>query len=127
MRTRTATSTLVWLGLAGVGTAAAIAVVRARRPDPHPAGAASWPPLVVGRPAPASAAGASFAAEPAPEVSPWVLPVAGRCPESHPVKGNASSRIYHRPGGFYYERTRPERCYCDEAAAQADGMRPAKR
>ena len=37
-----------------------------------------------------------------------------------------SSGIYHLPGGRFYDRTRPERCYVDPAAAEADGYRAAK-
>ncbi len=52
---------------------------------------------------------------------------AGNCPLSHPIKGKLASGIYHRPGAFAYERTRADRCYQDEAAAQDDGLRAAKR
>jgi len=31
------------------------------------------------------------------------------------------------PGGLAYERTAPDRCYRDAAAAEADGFRPSKR
>jgi hypothetical protein len=60
-------------------------------------------------------------------VSPWVIPVEGQCPESHPIKANANSSIYHVPGGQSYNRTKPERCYCDGETAEADGFRAAKR
>ena len=57
----------------------------------------------------------------------WVEPDAdGGCPESHPVKAKLSSGIFHVPGGANYERTKPDRCYVDEAAADADGLRPSK-
>ncbi len=59
--------------------------------------------------------------------APWVDPINGECPITHPVKGNASSRIYHVPGSRHYTRTIPERCYRDGAAAEADGMRAPKR
>ncbi len=63
-----------------------------------------------------------------PDESPaWREPVDGVCPASHPVKAKLSSGIYHRPGGQSYERTRPDRCYRDDAAAEADGLRAAKR
>ena len=51
----------------------------------------------------------------------------GSCPLSHPVKAKLSSGIYHLPGGQNYERTKPDRCYVDAAAAEADGLRAAKR
>ena len=57
--------------------------------------------------------------------------VAGKCL----VKGNVSSkgeRIYHVPGGQYYERTkinaaRGERWFCTEAEARTAGWRASKR
>ncbi len=59
--------------------------------------------------------------------APWVEPVEGACPSSHPVKGKLKSKIFHLPGMLNYERTSPDRCYLDPAAAEADGLRPAKR
>jgi hypothetical protein len=56
-----------------------------------------------------------------------VEPLDGGCPGSHPVKGKLASGIYHLPGGPNYARTRPDRCYVDAAAAESDGLRPAKR
>ena len=57
----------------------------------------------------------------------WVEPVDGGCPTGYPVKANHSSHIYHVPGGQFYERTVPERCYTDPQAAEADGYRAARR
>ena len=58
---------------------------------------------------------------------PWVEPRAdGSCPDRYPVKAKLSSGIYHVPGGANYERTKPDRCYVDEAAAIADGLRRSK-
>jgi hypothetical protein len=57
----------------------------------------------------------------------WIEPVDGGCPTSHPVKGKLTSKIFHVPGGLNYPRTRADRCYLDPAAAEADGLRPAKR
>ena len=51
----------------------------------------------------------------------------GNCPVSHPIKGKLSTGIYHRPGAFAYDRTRADRCYRDDDAAEADGLRAAKR
>jgi hypothetical protein len=56
----------------------------------------------------------------------WVAPVDGRCPEGFPIKANDNSGIFHVPGGRFYERTIPERCYADAADAEADGYRRAK-
>ena len=61
------------------------------------------------------------------EVSPWVDPQGGACPPTHPIKAKLSSKIFHVPGGLAYDRTTPDRCYLDTAAAEADGFRPAKR
>src|SRR3954451_23231390 len=59
--------------------------------------------------------------------TPWVDPIAGDCPVSHPVKAKLTSGIYHLPGGGNYDRTRAERCYVDADAAIADGLRAPKR
>ena len=57
----------------------------------------------------------------------WVQASEGVCPPSHPVKAKLSSKIFHIPGGLNYNRTHADRCYPDEASAQADGLRPALR
>jgi len=57
----------------------------------------------------------------------WVEPVGQTCPSSHPVKAIPSRGIFHVVGGQFYERTRPERCYRVPEAAEADGLRQAKR
>jgi len=49
------------------------------------------------------------------------------CPSWAPIKGNASSHVYHLPTGASYDVTRPETCFATEAAAQADGYRAAAR
>jgi hypothetical protein len=56
----------------------------------------------------------------------WVEPVDGACPDGFPIKANDNSGIYHVPGGRFYERTRPERCYPTAEAAEADGYRRSK-
>lgn len=56
----------------------------------------------------------------------WVAPVDGKCPPGYPVKVNVDSGIFHVPGGRSYERTHPDRCYSDAAAAEADCYRQAK-
>ena len=58
---------------------------------------------------------------------PWVEPLGKDTPTSHPVKAKLSSMLYHLPGMAFYDRTRPDRCYVDEAAAEADGFIRAKR
>ena len=117
---------------------------------PEVTGEASWPPLVDdARTSAPSALQADVAgtpeqddaqAEDEPELSTdgessetdssevvWVDPADGECPASHPVKGNAQSKIYHVPGGASYGRTVAERCYISAEAAEADGFRAAKR
>jgi hypothetical protein len=57
------------------------------------------------------------------------MPVsAWECPASHPVKGNfttysAERCIFHVPGGRFYQKTKPERCYKTAHEAVADGCR----
>lgn len=63
----------------------------------------------------------------APSSAAWVDPEGSVCPTSHPVKAKLSSKVFHLPGQLAYERTHPDRCYVDEAAAEADGLRKAKR
>jgi hypothetical protein len=106
---------------------AAAAIVRfamARRPKTAPGApqVSEWAPL-------RRAAGAPVTDTPIDTTdSPdWIEPVAGACPLTHPVKGNANSGIYHVPGGRFYDSTVPERCYRDGTAAEADGMRASKR
>ena len=72
---------------------------------------------------------------PAPEAAPAPAagdagPVSGAdsvCPDSHPVKANDNSGIYHVPGQQHYGRTNARHCYASAAAAQADGYRAAQR
>ena len=86
----------------------------------------------------AEAAAAPPETEPAPptpaarsasrEGSGWVEPEeGGGCPAGFPVKAKLASGIFHVPGMLAYDRTTPDRCYPDEAAAEAAGLRKAKR
>ena len=124
---------------AGVVAGAVFAVWRAYRARmPAPATDTAWeaapfpfPPI----PRPAAPPRTSTASPPSPNdphanddgAGGAVDPVDGACPASHPVKGKLASGIYHLPGGINYERTRPDRCYVDAAAAESDGLRGAKR
>ena len=54
------------------------------------------------------------------------VPSTSACPATHPVKAKIGSGIYHEPGGANYDRTQPDRCYLDAAAAEADGLRRSK-
>lgn len=49
------------------------------------------------------------------------------CPAWAPIKGNASSMIYHVKSGAYYAKTKPEACFSSEAAAVKAGYRKSKR
>lgn len=118
---------LVWLALiAGAGYAAF--TMWQRKSAPAPAEPPSWPPLTDDAP---TAPTINDDPAPAPWVQPdnppnWVLPVGGECPDGYPIKVNEKSGIYHVPGGRFYGRTVPERCYSNEASAEADGYRRAK-
>lgn len=50
----------------------------------------------------------------------------GECPDDYPVKGNASSMLYHTPGSPSYKRTVPEFCFASVEAAEAAGFNPTK-
>ena len=55
----------------------------------------------------------------------------GLCSEEAPIKGNFTTHSgercsYHMPGQRFYEKTRPERCYANEAEAVRDGCRKSK-
>lgn len=53
-----------------------------------------------------------------------------QCPPSHPIKGNFTPYsgercIYHLPGGRFYDKTKPEKCYATPDA-KAAGCRASK-
>jgi hypothetical protein len=66
-------------------------------------------------------------AEEPPGARLWVAANDGVCPQTHPIKAKLSSKIFHTPASRNYSRTKADRCYPDEASAQADGLRPAQR
>lgn len=72
-----------------------------------------------------------FPFPPQPKVdtaSPWIdASEGGACPAHHPVKAKLTSGIFHVPGGANYARTQADRCYLSPDAAEADGLRAAKR
>lgn len=94
---------------------------------------ATTSPAVESMPRPASAVspepdGVPVADAPPAANASWVEPTAeGSCPAGHPVKAKMTSKIFHSPGQLNYDRTTPDRCYVDAAAAEADGLRAAKR
>ena len=51
---------------------------------------------------------------------------AWKCPKWAPIKGNASSMIYHLPGQAFYTRTKPEDCFSTQHAAKKAGYRKSK-
>lgn len=133
---------LFWLGLLGGAGFGAWAAWRRRT---EPTGAPTepvWPPFdpATASPAPETTPTAFVALPPDEPVAPddgsadashahrptWVAPVDGQCPDDYPIKANDSSKIFHVPGGRFYARTIPERCYADAADAEADGYRRAK-
>lgn len=119
-------------GLIGrlVGLALAVAAGAATWRFLHPEAPEDIPPArpMVRRPdlAPTPAPAAAPVAAETP-LAAWVPPVDGACPPGYPVKAKHGSTVFHVPGGASYERTRPDRCYRDAAAAEADGLRAAKR
>jgi hypothetical protein len=126
---------LVALLLPAAAVAAAMSAWRSRQAD-HvgaPAGGPQWPPFdttptrvqpvvkPVVKPVVQPVVQAPAGATPR-----WVTPVDGQCPDGYPVKANDNSGIFHVPGGRFYERTVPERCYAHADDAAADGYRAAK-
>ena len=93
---------------------------RTQNPPPAPSNPTPAAPVTATEPVGAQAAPASGG-------DGWVEPDDGTCPASHPVKAKMSSKIFHVEGGLNYERTHPDRCYRDAAAAEADGLRKSAR
>ena len=56
----------------------------------------------------------------------WRASHDGACPDGFPIKAKDSSGIFHVPGGRFYDRTKPDRCYPDASSAAADGYRQSK-
>ena len=54
------------------------------------------------------------------------VPSGWNCPSWAPIKGNADSGIYHKPGQRFYNRTNPEECFRTESAAKNAGYRKSK-
>jgi hypothetical protein len=67
------------------------------------------------------------------QVSPGIQPIsAWQCPSTHIIKGNFTPYsgercIFHIPGGEFYHKTQPEKCYLSHQDAIADGCRQSKR
>lgn len=109
----------------GVIGAVAAKVIRVLRGDPAPD--FSRHPSVDGGPKPVvTPVVTPVAAEVAPEAT-WRTATDGACPAGFPVKAKLKSGIFHVPGMLAYDRTSPDRCYPSADAAEADGLRAAKR
>jgi hypothetical protein len=85
--------------------------------------AASWP-LIATEARPVAQVETSAAADTGGDR--WAPSVDGQCPDCYPIKANSTSRIFHVPGGRFYDRSVPDRCYAEAEAALADGYRAAK-
>ena len=104
--------------------------------DAHQSGRGFWGPPCFGNPrpprppvqTPPAVSGTPSTPNPTPAPIPGSAPPGpgGTCPDTHLIKGNRPSMIYHVPGSRDYDRTRAESCFADEAAAQAAGFRPAR-
>jgi hypothetical protein len=122
----TALRRTILLVMLAAGIGAALAWRQSQATTPTPAAAPVWPPLPSREPDPAP--GAATKPEPSPQPDTvWVsADVDGAAPATHPVKAKNSSGIFHLPGGRFYDRTKPDRCYPTAAAAEADGYRRSK-
>ncbi|MGE0793795.1 MAG: hypothetical protein AB7H43_06105 [Acidimicrobiia bacterium] len=127
----------LWAGLAGAVGVGLLRAARWFRDVGAPPLTASWPPIPSGD-GPAVAPAAEVEADPEPDPEAGLPaerpgtggaaePVDGACPASHPVKGKASSGLYHLPGMVAYERTNADTCFVDADAAEAAGFTRAKR
>jgi hypothetical protein len=92
-----------------------------------------WPPIEssarIEEPAPSSEPTSPEPTSPEPASSePTWKPadVDGSTPAGYPVKAKDASQIFHEPGGRFYDRTKPDRCYRSAADAEADGYRRSK-
>jgi hypothetical protein len=121
---------LLLLLVACLAASVAFTVLQRRRAEQLPEISPVWPPLESGDGHLTSSILASATptqpSSPSSPASGWVPPALGACPDGYPVKAKQSSQIYHVPGGRFYDRTVPDRCYADPAAAEADGYRASK-
>jgi len=101
------------------------AVVEREELESEPAAALEKAEADAGAGASASETSAADAAGEVPEGA-VVGDGTGDCPDDYPVKGNASSKLYHSPGSPSYKRTVPEYCFASTEAAEAAGFSPTK-
>lgn len=123
----TAVRRSLWLVLIGAAGGVTWSWWRDRTAPPAPPTPPEWPPLEP------TSTGATDTSSIAPDTASdavtdlWLLPAPdGSCPDSHLIKANGNSGIFHVPGGRFYDRTKAERCYATAADAVTDGYRPAK-
>lgn len=132
----TALRRTVLLTLLALGVGAAVSWWRSQATTPTPAQPPQWPdwPERANATDKSGESGAAAAAHPTTTEATsdaaeraW-LPANddGSTPAGHPVKVKESSGIFHVPGGRFYDRTKPDRCYPTAAAAEADGYRRSK-
>ena len=117
------------LTLLALGVGAALSWWRSQAGAPTPAAPPQWPDWPARtETAPARPDESAAQDDPAEPAEPtWVSGNDdGSAPDSHPIKAKESSGIYHVPGGRFYDRTKPDRCYPTAAAAEADGYRRSK-
>jgi hypothetical protein len=97
-------------------------------PEPPAVQPTQQAPTIVKRTAAAvNTAPATVARVDEPPARAWVEGSGTLCPHTHPIKAKLSSHIFHLPGMLAYDRTRPDRCYATEDAAEGDGFTKAKR
>jgi hypothetical protein len=113
------------LVLALMVSALVAVVVRALRGDPAPQFAG--PHEVDGGVRPVVVQAVVATPVPSDDSATWAEPIDGDCPPGFPVKAKVTSGIFHVGGGASYDRTRPDRCYRTPAAAEAHGLRAARR
>ena len=111
-------SVVVTGSLAGYATVSKTSAATVAVTQPAPTTSATPKPAT---PAPTTSA------TPKPSTPTQASPNGWDCPAWAPIKGNASSMIYHVPGGASYAKTNPEICFTTTAAAEAAGYRAAKR
>lgn len=109
---------VILLVLAGAAAASRRLWRREAEPTPPP----QWPAFGATAPEPSRPEPVTASAADTAQVA-WVEPAGDTCPATAPIKAKTRSGIYHVPGGRFYDRTVPDRCYATEAAAEADGYR----
>jgi hypothetical protein len=116
------------LTLLALAVGAAVTWWRSQATAPTPASPPQWPDWPERNAEPMSTAEPTASTEPTAAAEPTWVPGTddGSAPASHPIKAKESSGIFHVPGGRFYDRTKPDRCYPTASAAEADGYRQSK-